>query len=149
MGPIAERSIHVVTILLVLALAVAALNRWQRRKARRARPLLALEPGKVSIVYFHSSSCGVCRTSQKPILERLLARAGGDKLQLVAVDVSEKTDVAREWGVTTVPSTYVIGSNGEVAHVNNGVASEPTLWRQVSSKAPIAIELPNAAGERG
>ncbi len=133
MGPIAERSIHAVTILLVLALAVAALKRWQKRKAHRARPLLVLETGKVSIVYFHSPSCGVCRASQKPILERLLARVGGDKLRLVAVDVSDNTDVAREWGVTTVPSTYVIGSNGEVAHVNNGLASEPTLRRQVSS----------------
>ena len=69
----------------------------------------------------------------KPILERLLARVGPDKLQLVAVDVSEKTDVAREWGVATVPCTYVIDPNGEVAHVNNGLASEPTLRRQVSS----------------
>jgi thiol-disulfide isomerase/thioredoxin len=149
MGPIAERSIHAVTILLVLALTVTALKRWQKHKAQRARPLLALETGRVSIVYFHSSSCGVCRTSQKPILERLIARMGGDKLRLVAVDVSEKTEVAREWGVTTVPSTYVIGSKGEVAYVNNGVASEPTLWRQVSSRLPIAIELPNAAEEQG
>ncbi len=148
MGPIAERSIHAVTILLALALAVAALKHWQKRKARRARSLLVPETGKVSIVYFHSPSCGVCRTSQKPILEKLLARVGGDKVQLVAVDVTEKTEAAREWGVTTVPSTYVIGSNGEVAHVNNGVASEPTLWRQVSSKLSIAIELPKTAEER-
>jgi len=133
MGSIAERSIHAVTILLVLALVVAALKRWQTRKARRARPLLVLETGKVSIVYFHSPTCGVCRVSQKPILEMLLARVGPDRLQLVAVDVSEKTDVAREWGVATVPSTYVIGPAGEVTHVNNGLASESTLRRQVSS----------------
>jgi thiol-disulfide isomerase/thioredoxin len=131
MGPIAERSIHAVTIMLVLALAAAALKRWQKRRARRARSLLVPDTGKVSIVYFHSPSCGVCRASQKPILERLLARVGGDKLQLVAVDASERTEVAREWGVTTLPSTYVIGSNGEVAHVNNGLASEATLRRQV------------------
>lgn len=133
MGPIAERIIHAVTILLVLALAVAALKRWQKRKARRARPLLVLETGKVSIVYFHSASCGVCRVSQKPILERLLAQVGGDRLQLVAVDVMEKTGVAREWGVTTVPSTYVIDRAGEVVHVNNGLASEQTLRGQVSA----------------
>ncbi len=74
MGPIAERSIHAVAILLAVALGVAALKWWQKRKARRARPLLVLETGKVSIVYFHSASCGVCRASQKPILERLLAQ---------------------------------------------------------------------------
>jgi len=133
MGPIAERSIHAVAVLLVLALAVAALKRWQKRKARRARPLLVLETGKVSIVYFHSASCGVCRASQKPILERLLAHVGGDRLQLVAVDVMEKAGLAREWGVTTVPSTYVVDGAGEVVHVNNGLASELTLRGQVSA----------------
>jgi thiol-disulfide isomerase/thioredoxin len=132
MGPIAERGVHAVTILFVLVLAVAALKHWQKRKARRARPLLVLETGKVSIVYFHSPSCGVCRASQKPILERLLARVGTDKVRLVTVDVSEAADVAREWGVTTLPSTYVIDPAGDVAHVNNGLASEPTLRRQVS-----------------
>jgi len=131
MGPVAERSIHAVTILLAVALAVAALKWWQKRKAR-ARRLLVLETGKVSIVYFHSASCGVCRVSQKPILERLLAHLGGDRLQLVAVDVMEKTGVAREWGVTTVPSTYVVDGAGEVVHVNNGLASELTLRRQVA-----------------
>ena len=133
MGPIAERSIHAVAILLAVALGVAALKWWQKRKARRARPLLVLETGKVSIVYFHSASCGVCRASQKPILERLLAHVGGDRLQLVAVDVMETTGVAREWGVTTVPSTYVIDGAGAVVHVNNGLASELTLRRQVSA----------------
>ncbi len=133
MGPIAERGIHALAIVLVLALGAAALKWWQKRKASRARPLLVPETGKVSIVYFHSATCGVCRVSQKPILEKLLAQVGADKLQLVPVDVSEKTDVAREWGVTTVPSTYVIDPAGEVIHVNNGLASEPTLRRQVSS----------------
>lgn len=132
MGSLAERSLHAVTILVALALAVAALKRWQLRKARGARSTLALERGKVSIVYFHTGSCGVCRTSQKPILDRLLAGAGADELRLVAVDASERVDVAREWGVATVPSTFVIGPSGEVAHVNNGLASEQTLRRQVS-----------------
>jgi len=50
----------------------------------------------------------------------------------VAVDVTERTSVAREWGVTTVPSTYVIDRAGEVVHVNNGLASELTLRRQVT-----------------
>ncbi len=69
MGPMAERGIHAVAILLTLAFAVAMLKRWQKHKARRARSQLVLETGKVAIVYFHSSSCGVCRASQKPILD--------------------------------------------------------------------------------
>ncbi len=100
MGPMAERGIHVVAIVLLLALGVAALKRWQKRKATRARQLVSPGSGKVSIVYFHSSSCGVCRVSQKPILDSLLARFGASKLQLVLVDATERTDVAREWGVT-------------------------------------------------
>lgn len=34
-------------------------------------------------------------------------------------------------GVTTVPSTYVIDPEGEVAHVNNGLTSELMLRRQL------------------
>jgi thioredoxin 1 len=131
MSPMAERVVHAVAIVLALALAVAALKHWQKRKATRARTLLSLEPGKVSLVYFHSRSCGVCRASQKPILERLLGRVGTDELRLVAVDVMEQPDVARRWGVTTVPSIYVVDPAGEVAHVNNGLTSEPTLRKQV------------------
>ncbi len=132
MEALAERGIHAVAIVLVLALGIAALKRWQKRKARRGRRLLSVGSGKASIVYFHSPSCGVCRVSQKPILDSLVARVGANKLRLVLIDVTEQTDVAREWGVTTVPSTYVIDPAGEVAHVNNGLASEVTLGRQVS-----------------
>ncbi len=131
MGPIAERAIHAVAIVMVLALGVAALKRWQKGKGSRARHLLLPGSGKVSIVYFHSPSCVTCRVSQKPILDRLLAQVGANMLRLVPIDVTEKTGVAREWGVTTVPSTYVIDPAGEVAHVNNGLTSELTLRRQL------------------
>lgn len=133
MEPIIERSLHAVAIVLLLALGVAVLKWWQKRKAGSGRALLALEPAKPAVVYFHSPSCGVCRASQKPILDALMARLGPKQLQLVAVDVSVQAELARAWGVTTVPTTYVLGPAGHVAHVNNGVASEPTLRRQLSS----------------
>lgn len=132
MGPLAQRSIQAIAIMLIPMLGVAALKWWQKRKAGRAHSSLLPEAGIASVVYFHSPTCGVCRASQKPILDRLLAQFVENGLQLITVDVSEKTDVAREWGVTTVPSTYVIGLAGEVAHVNNGLASEQTLRRQLS-----------------
>jgi thiol-disulfide isomerase/thioredoxin len=135
MGPTAERGLLALTIPIALALAAAALKGWQKRRAGRARWLVGLEPGMVSIVYFHSPSCVVCRATQKPLLERLVTRVGEDRLRLVSIDVSERMEVARAWGVSTVPTTYVIGSNGQVEHVNNGLASEPALRRQVSSLA--------------
>lgn len=73
MGAIAERSLHALAIPLTLALAVAVLKWWQKRRARGAQALLALPAGKAAVVYFHSASCGVCRASQKPILDRLFA----------------------------------------------------------------------------
>lgn len=132
MEPVAARSLYAAAILAILLLATAALKWWQKRKAGHASSRLLPEPGKAAVVYFYSPACGVCRTSQKPILDRLFAQSGSDEWQLVAVDVSEKMDVAREWGVTTLPSTYVIGATGEVAHVNNGLASEQTLRRQLT-----------------
>lgn len=130
MYPMIERALQVVAAALLLALGVAALKRWQKRKAGTARALLALEPAKPALVYFHSPSCGVCRTSQKPILERLAAR-GGEALQLVAVDVSEQVELARAWGVATVPTVFVLDAVGAVTYVNNGLIGEATLLRQL------------------
>lgn len=132
MEPLVERALHVVAVVLLLVLGVAILKGWQKRKAGRAHGLLALEPAKPAVVYFHSPSCGVCRISQKPILERLMARIEPRHVQLVAVDLSEKPELGRAWGVTTVPSTYVLDPAGAVVHVNNGLASESTLRRQLS-----------------
>jgi len=133
MDAMLERSIHAAAIVLMLALGVAVLKWWQRRKAGRASPSLLPRSGIPSVVYFHSPSCGVCRASQKPILDRLALQLGAGKLQMVAVDASEKSEVARAWGVTTIPSTYVVGPSGKVMHVNNGLANEATLRRQLSA----------------
>ena len=138
MEPMAERSLHVVAIILLLVLGAVVLKWWQKRKAGGARALLALEPARPALVYFHSPSCGVCRASQKPILDRLMAQIGQDRLQLVVVDVGEQASLARAWGVTTLPTTYVLGPAGEVAHVNNGLAGEATLRRQLSVIFPPA-----------
>jgi len=139
MEPVVVRSLHAAAIIAILLLATAALKWWQKRRAGHAHSGLLPESGKAAVVYFHSPACGVCRTGQKPIIDRLLAHFGSNAWQLVMVDVSEQMDIAREWGVTTLPSTYVIGAAGEVTHVNNGLTSEQTLRRQIDAACVQAV----------
>ena len=127
-----ERALHALAIILILLSGFAALRWRQKRKAGAATAQLVPRSGKPAIVYFHSASCGVCRSSQRPIVESLLAHLGPDKLQVIMVDVNEQMQIAREWGVATVPSTYVVRPGGGVAHVNNGLAGERLLRQQLS-----------------
>lgn len=127
-----ERVILSVLLLLGLVAFLTWLKGWQLRRANRTQgqPLAGQ-----AVVYFWSAQCARCRHVQAPILQRLKG------VTLISHSVSESPDLAREWGVTTVPTTFVIDSNGMARHVNNGLASEALLRRQlgmseIAAKAP-------------
>lgn len=126
-----ERMFALVAVALVLGSLYSGLRHWQKRKASNAVKSLRVPEGKVSIVYFSSPGCALCRVSQKPVLERLIADADSDTLELVSVDVETYPDIARDWGVATVPCTCIIDGNGEVRNVNNGLATEHALRKQI------------------
>ncbi len=126
-----ERMFALVALALVLGSLFSGLRYWQKHKANNAAKSLTFPAGKVSIVYFSSPGCALCRTSQKPVLERLIAEAGSDSLELVSVDVDAYPNIARDWGVATVPCTCVIDGNGELRNVNTGLATEHALRKQI------------------
>ena len=108
--------------------------RWQLRRAQHGKRELrgvTLGDGTPHIVYFWSAHCAQCEHTQKPILHRLLAKAGADTLRLTSICVDEEMELARLWGVQTLPTTCVVDSTGVIAHVNNGLASEGKLLRQL------------------
>lgn len=115
-----------------LALAAYLFGTWQKRRANTFVTRLSLTPGMPGIVYLFSPSCAVCRTSQKVILDKLEAQEGA-RLRLISIDVSVQPDVARALGVTTLPTTFVVDAEGQIAHVNNGLATEAMLRRQLGA----------------
>lgn len=86
--------------------------------------------GKPVILYFTTPSCVPCQTVQKPALGQIQAQMG-DKLQVVEVDATQQPDLAKRWGVLSVPTTFVIDSRGQARHVNHGVARAEKLLKQL------------------
>ncbi len=50
---------------------------------------------------------------------------------MIEVDASARPEIAQEWGVLSVPTTFVIAANGQPRYVNHGVASAEKLIQQL------------------
>jgi thioredoxin-like negative regulator of GroEL len=127
---------------LVAALVVggrflAALRLRQLRMAPPAALWAALETepdGRPTVVAFSTPGCTACRTAQRPALAALEERAGGG-VRVVGVDAAARPEVARAFGVMTVPATTVLDERGAVLASNQGFASTETLARQLGVAA--------------
>jgi thioredoxin-like negative regulator of GroEL len=129
-----ERLLIVIAAASLGLAAFQLLRRLQLRRAQNATTgpgALQLKAGTRHIVYFWSEHCSQCKSAQKPTLDRLLERVGEANIELIALRVEDHGDLARSWGVRTLPTTYVLDHLGNVAHVNNGLASESRLLQQL------------------
>jgi len=52
---------------------------------------------------------------------------------VVEIDASERPDLAKRWGVMSVPTTFLLDAHGEARYVNNGVARVEKLMEQVQT----------------
>jgi thioredoxin 1 len=125
-------------LILCLAAALLALG-WHalthRQLARRASAALALpgyQPGKMAVLFFTTPACAPCRFIQRPALAQVAQTLGGE-LQVIEIDAELQPDLADAWGVLSVPTTYLIDSNGQPRGVNNGVASANRLLAQLKA----------------
>lgn len=101
-----------------------------KRAAFRVTGIRSLRPGRPAILYFTSPTCAPCKTVQRPAIQALKHRLG-DALQVVEIDASVQPRMADEWGVLSVPTTFVIDPNGQPRRVNHGVATADKLYRQL------------------
>jgi len=131
--------VYSLLIRLVLALGIVAVGVLVYRltngailaHARSQAPRLESEhPGTPVLLYFTSSSCAPCKTQQRPAIQKLKAQVG-EKLQVIEIDASARPEMASQWGVLSVPTTFVIDTHGNPRHVNHGVASTEKLLRQI------------------
>ena len=119
-----------------IVLAAAGLETFRARLARRLvmestspsgrsghLPMNGEEP---YILYFTGDSCTVCRTHQEPALARL-----GD-VRIDKVDAVNERVLADQFHVYTLPTTVVMGADGNALHINYGYAPAPKLERQLA-----------------
>lgn len=83
-----------------------------------------------AILYFTTPDCVPCKTIQRPALEKVKT-AYGDRLDVVEVNAYEKPDLARQWGVLSVPTTFVLDAAGNPVHVNHGATPASRLLKQM------------------
>lgn len=100
------------------------------RAERAAEGLSGLKPGIPAILYFTTPDCQPCKTTQRPALAQLKQQLG-DGLQVLQVDASIRKDLAEHWGVLSVPTTFVVDSQGQPRRVNHGVALADQLRAQI------------------
>ncbi len=89
-------------------------------------------PNKPVLVYFTTPDCAPCKTVQRPAIDRVSTLLG-EKLEVVEINAYEQPDLAKTWGVLSVPTTFVIDERGEARYVNNGVARAEKLLEQIQT----------------
>jgi len=126
-----ERLLITFIIMVFFGVVLLLMKRRQIAAANRASRQLKKSSRMPTIVYFWANGCPVCKMTQKKILEEILTEYGKEQLALTAYNTDESPDVAKEWGVRTLPTTILLDSTGAIRHVNNGLAVSETLRKQL------------------
>ena len=133
-----ERLLLLLAVAALLALAVVIVRAWN---ARRTRQLATSEPralfsalgvvpdGRPTVVSFSSPSCAACHQAQTPAVHAVIQRTRG--VRHVEVDTAAQPQVARAFGVLTVPSTAILASSGHLVALNQGFAPTARLLGQL------------------
>jgi len=119
-------------IFLGLAIYWLVNQRLLSRAGNNINSLLNPLPNKPVIVYFTTPECVPCETIQRPALDKLTSTFG-DRLQVLEIDATERPDLAKTWGVMSVPTTFLLNARGEARYVNNGVARAEKLMEQLQT----------------
>ena len=139
--------------IVLLLLILAAVQWWQARNLVKgaAPPLLGHltdgSPYQLDVaegpflVHFWASWCPVCRLEQDsvagiaadmPVITVATTSGSADEIaaylreegRVMPVLVDEDGEIARSWGVSGVPATFVVNTAGDVSHAGMGYATE-------------------------
>ncbi len=95
-------------------------------------------PKKPVIVYFTTPDCAPCKTVQRPAIQKVMTLYG-ENLEVVEIDATQRPDIAKTWGVMSVPTTFLLDARGEARFVNNGVTRVEKLMEQLQSLSDFEI----------
>lgn len=112
---------------------------WRRRVVMRAGAgdlwtSFGAATAEALVLAFTTAECLPCKTVQRPALEALKHRYPG-RIVFREVNALEAPELARRFGILTVPSTVIIGRDGEVRAINHGTAPTERLVTQAGLTA--------------
>lgn len=121
----------VITLIILGVLGLLWLG-WRAYKVKLAQSIPPGEAafGAPALLYFSADYCAPCKLQQRPIIDNLIAKLG-ESVVVRRYDVTEHPDLASRYKVLTLPTTVVLDSQGQVAHINYGVASLAKLEAQL------------------
>jgi thioredoxin-like negative regulator of GroEL len=128
-----ERLLITFAIMTFSGMVLLFMKRRQMVLANRASHQLKKISKIPTIVYFWSNGCPVCKMTQKKILDEILTEYGKERLALTAYNIDEAPEVAKEWGVRTLPTTFLLDSAGAIRYVNNGLVVSENLRTQLET----------------
>ena len=105
-------------------------NRYLLTRARVQVKNLIPTHRRPTLLYFTTPACAPCKTVQRPAIEKLKASLG-DGLEVVEIDAAAEPEIASQWGVLSVPTTFIIDTKGQPRHINHGVATADKLLKQI------------------
>lgn len=115
---------------------------FNQRLLTRARGNLHSLPiplqNKPTIVYFTTPECAPCKTVQRPALSKLLTLTDGS-VEVIEIDATQRPDLAKKWGVMSVPTTFLLDARGDARYVNNGVTRVEKLMEQLQTLSDFEI----------
>ena len=87
--------------------------------------------GESMWLLFRSATCPPCREMKK-IYDRLEPEYKG-KVRFISVDVDDRENagLVKEYGITYIPATFIIDSNGELSYQEIGLMPEKDLRAQL------------------
>jgi thioredoxin 1 len=139
MNDILLRSVFALVIIGSGLVAYWLINQRSLSKARsNIYTLFNQLPNKPVIVYFTTPDCAPCKTVQRPALNQV-RRLLGEKLEVVEIDATQRPDLAKVWGVMSVPTTFLLDASGEARFVNNGVTRAEKLMEQLDTFSDFVI----------
>ncbi|HTP60141.1 MAG TPA: thioredoxin family protein [Spirochaetia bacterium] len=100
------------------------------RARRLSGKLPSFRSGTPGILYFTTPDCVTCKAAQKPALRALEEQLAG-RIQVIEVDALNQPDLARQWSVLSVPTTFILDTVGKPRQVNHGFASAAKLRSQL------------------
>ncbi len=124
------------------------LQRLQQADAPPELDTLGLAPTQPAILYFTTTTCGICRLQQAPALKQVAQRLPG-RVSVHQLDAVAAESLARYYGVLTVPTTVVLDHQRRPLHVNHGLAPANQLLQQLAAiewSAPVRPGAPMGKG---